>query len=135
MFRIFVRTKFCSLNKGRCTFSSPLVHPVVDDGVDHGVGHGEPVEEEVDVLDEGLVDDAVVVVGVDEVDVVGQPAHAEDRHDDEEHLHHLGKKKIRLSITFMFSAGFVSGLFQRTSENCPKTVRRMVCPQLNCFLF
>ncbi len=67
----------------------PCVHPVVDQRVEHGVGHGQPVEAEVDVLDEGLAHDLLVVVRVDEVDVVGQPADGEDDHDDDEHLHDL----------------------------------------------
>ena len=67
----------------------PGVHPVVDEWVEHGVGHGEPVEAEVDVLDVGLAADLDVVVGVDEVHVVGQPAHREDDHHHDEHLHHL----------------------------------------------
>ena len=76
-----IKEKFLSL--------SPDVHPVVDNRIDHGVGHRQPVESQVDVLDEGLADDALVVVGVEEVGVVGEPAHAEDGHDDHEHLHDL----------------------------------------------
>ena len=66
-----------------------LVHPVVDDGVDTGVGHGQPVEGEVDVADVGDLGDGGVVVGVDEVDVVGRPADHEDTHHHGEHLHYL----------------------------------------------
>ena len=67
--------------------SEPLVHPVVDDGVDAGGGHGQPVEGQVDVADVGYPGDLRVVVGVDEVDVVGGPAHHEDPHHHCEHLH------------------------------------------------
>ena len=63
------------------------VHPVVDDGVDTGGGHGQPVEGQVDVADPGDPGDLRVVVGVDEVDVVGSPAHHEDPHHHREHLH------------------------------------------------
>ena len=66
-----------------------LVHPVVDDGVDTGIGHGQPVEGEVDVADVGYLGDGGVVVGVDEVDVVGRPADHEDTHHHGEHLHYL----------------------------------------------
>ena len=41
------------------------------------------------MLDPGLGHDLLVVVRVEEVDVVGQPADGEDDHDDDEHLHHL----------------------------------------------
>ena len=63
------------------------VHPVVDDWVDACVGHGQPVESQVDVGDVGYLDNARVVVGVDEVDVVGRPANHEDGHHHREHLH------------------------------------------------
>ena len=78
-----------------CYFSSPGVHPVVDERVEHGVGHGEPVKTEVDVLDVGLAADLGVVVGVDEVHVVRQPAHREDDHHHHEHLHHLRIRKMK----------------------------------------
>ena len=41
------------------------------------------------VLNEGHGDDLLVVVGVDEVDVVGQPADREDDHHHHEHLDNL----------------------------------------------
>ena len=66
-----------------------MVHPVVDDGVDAGVGHGQPVEAQVDVADVGHLGDGGVVVGVDEVDVIGGPAHHEDAHHHSKHLHQL----------------------------------------------
>ena len=69
--------------------TEPGVHDVVDDRVDAGVGHGQPVEEEEDVPDVGLPGYGGVVVGVDEVDVVGGPAHHEDQDDTCEHLHNL----------------------------------------------
>lgn len=49
----------------------PGVHPVVYEGIDHCVGHGEPIETQVHVLYVFCVEDLVVVVGVDEVTVVG----------------------------------------------------------------
>lgn len=49
----------------------PGVHPVVYEGIHHGVGHGEPIETQVHVLYVFCVEDLVVVVGVDEVAVVG----------------------------------------------------------------
>ena len=74
------------------SFLLPNIHPVVDDRIDHGVGHGEPVKGQVDMLDEGLVDDTLVVKHVEEVHVVGEPAHAKDSHDDDEHFHDLEEK-------------------------------------------
>jgi len=71
-----------------CVFS-PGVHPVVNERVDHGVGHGEPVEGQEEVLHVLGEGDRAVVVRVDEVGVVRQPAHGEDQHDDDEHPHHL----------------------------------------------
>ena len=73
----------------------PGVHPVIDEGIEHGVGHGQPVESQVDVLDVGLRDDLFVMVGVDEVDVVGEPAHGEDDDHHDEHFDNLeGRKKL-----------------------------------------
>ena len=69
--------------------SESLVHPVVDDGVNTGGGHGQPVEGQVDVVDVGDPLDGGVVVGVDEVDVVGSPAHHEDPDHHREHLDQL----------------------------------------------
>lgn len=71
----------------------PRVHPVVDKRIDHGVGHGEPVEGQVHVLDVLGVGEIAVVVGVQEVRVVGQPADAENRHHHYEHSHHLKMKR------------------------------------------
>ena len=70
-------------------FPEPVPHPVVDDGVDRTVGHGEPVEAKVDMLDVGEGHDGGLVVGVDEVDVVGEPADPEDRDDDHKHLNYF----------------------------------------------
>ena len=67
----------------------PSVHPVVDDGVDASVGHGQPVEAKVDVANVAVAGDGGVVVAVDEVDVIGGPAHHEDHHDAGEHLDNL----------------------------------------------
>ena len=78
--------------------SEPLVHPVVDDGVDAGGGHGQPVEGQVDVADVGYPGDLRVVVGVDEVDVVGGPAHHEDPHHHCEHLHQLRHTQLVLRV-------------------------------------
>ena len=64
----------------------PVSHPVVDDGVDGTVRHGQPVEAQVDVLDVGQRHDGGLVVGVEEVDVVRQPADPEDGDDDDKHL-------------------------------------------------
>ena len=102
-FRSYVskRTIFCDrpqLGLRYCSCCHPCppgVHPVVDERVEHGVGHGEPVEAEVDVLDVGLASDLGVMVRVDEVHVVRQPAHREDDHHHHEHLHHLRIRKMK----------------------------------------
>ncbi len=44
---------------------------------------------QIDVLDEGHGDHFFVVVGVDEVDVVGKPADGEDDDHHHEHFDHL----------------------------------------------
>lgn len=76
----------------------PGVHPVVNERVDHRVGHGEPVEGEEEVLHVLGVRHRAVVVRVDEVGVVRQPAHREDQHDDDEHPHHLRNKKYHFLL-------------------------------------
>ena len=60
-------------------------HEEEDDRVDGRVCHGEPEGREKEVLGVGLGEDGGVVVGVDEVGVVGQPAHSE--HDQHHHEH------------------------------------------------
>ena len=67
----------------------PGVHKAVDDGVVERVGHGQPVDKQVDLLDVGLVADAVVHLHHDEVGVVGQPAQAENHHHRHHHFYHL----------------------------------------------
>ena len=55
------------------------------------------------MLNEWLLDDVRVMVGVDEVAVVRQPADCEDHHDHDEHLDHLdeGKSTILLLRPFI----------------------------------
>ena len=57
------------------------------------MGHGEPVEGEEDVLDVLHVHDGRVVVGVDEVGVVRQPADAKDDDQNHQHLDDLWQRK------------------------------------------
>ena len=71
--------------------SEPPVHPVIDEGIDTSLTHGQPVEEEVDVADVVDPGDVGVVVGVEEVDVIGRPAHHEDENNHSEHQHHLAR--------------------------------------------
>ena len=66
-----------------------VVHPVVDDWINTGIGHGQPVEAKINVVYVGHLGDGGVVVGVDEVDVVGGPAHHEDDHNYSKHFHQL----------------------------------------------
>ena len=67
--------------------AKPFVHPIVDDWIDTGIGHGQPVEAQVDVVNVRDLGDGWIVVGVQEVDVVGSPANHEDCHDHSKHLH------------------------------------------------
>ena len=69
--------------------TKPAIHPVVYDRIDTGIGHGQPVEAKVYVADIGHLGDGGIVVGVDEVDVVGGPAHHEDDHHYSKHFHQL----------------------------------------------
>ena len=71
--------------------SESPVHPVIDEGIDTSLTHGQPVEEEVDVADVVDPGDVGVVVGVEEVDVIGRPAHHEDENNHSEHQHHLAR--------------------------------------------
>ena len=66
------------------------IHTEVDQRVEGGVGHGQPEEGEEDVLGERLGEDVGVVVGVEEVGVVGQPTHPEHYQHHHEHDAHLG---------------------------------------------
>ena len=72
------------------------IHPVIDERIDASLTHRQPVEEKVDVADVGDGGDLRVVVGVDEVDVVGSPAHHKDQNNQGEHQHHLAICKIYL---------------------------------------
>ena len=65
------------------------IHPVIDERIDTSLTHGQPVEEEVDVADVGDLGDGGVVVGVDEVDMIGSPADHKDENNQGEHQHHL----------------------------------------------
>ena len=67
----------------------PLVHGVVDEGVDRRVGHSEPVEEEVDILNEGELDDGIVMENVDEVNIVRKPTDAKQDNDQDKHLYNF----------------------------------------------
>ena len=70
-------------------FDEAPIHPVIDERIDASLTHCQPVEEKVDVADVGDGGDGGVVVGVDEVDVVGGPAHHKDQNNQGEHQHHL----------------------------------------------
>ena len=45
------------------------------------------------MLDEGLSNDLLVVIGVDEVGVIREPAHGENDYHYDKHLNHLGEEK------------------------------------------
>lgn len=77
---------------------SPLVHPVVDDRIHHGIGHGQPVKAEIHVLHVLRGCHLVVVVGIDEEHVVGQPANGEDGDDGYEHANDLSFRLHRLDL-------------------------------------
>lgn len=71
----------------------PVIHPVVDERIDHCVGHSEPVECQVHMLHIAACHDRVVVISVDEVAMVRQPAERKYRHHDYEHTHYLQHPK------------------------------------------
>ncbi len=62
-------------------------------GIDHGVGHCEPVEAEVDVFDVLRGHHPWVVVGVQEVGVVGKPADSKNDKHNQNHFDNLKLKK------------------------------------------
>lgn len=68
---------------------SPGIHPVIYYGVNHGVRHRQPIERQVHMLDVSASGDGIVVVGVDEVTVIRQPAEGEYRYDYYKHSNYL----------------------------------------------
>ena len=72
----------------------PCIHPIVDERIEHRVSHCQPVEAQIDVLNEWLLEQRGVVVGVDEIGVVGEPTNGEDDHHHNEHLHDLERNQI-----------------------------------------
>ena len=83
---------FCE--RPRLNICVPRVHEIVDYRIDHGVGHGQPVESEVVVDGERVLNDVLVVVGVEEVEVVGEPAQAEQHHHSHKHLYQLNCNEL-----------------------------------------
>lgn len=71
----------------------PVIQAAVDDRVVHGGAHGEPHDSQVDLLDEGLLEEQREELMKEKVDVVRQPADGEGTHDHDHHLHHLHTKK------------------------------------------
>lgn len=69
--------------------SLPVVQAAVDDRVVHGGAHGEPHDRQVDLLDEGLLEEQRKKLMKEKVDVVRQPADGKGAHDHDHHLHHL----------------------------------------------
>lgn len=67
----------------------PVIQAAVDDRVVHGGAHGEPHDGQVDLLDEGLLEEQREELMKQKVDVVRQPADSERAHDHDHHLHHL----------------------------------------------
>lgn len=67
----------------------PGVHPAVDEGVVHGVAHGQPIDEQVQFLDEGLLGDGGVAIGHQEVDMEREPTDGENGHHHDHHFDDL----------------------------------------------
>ena len=67
----------------------PPIHCVVDEGVDRGIGHGKPIEGQVDMFDEGTLDDGVVMEYIEKIDIVWQPADTKGQEDEHKHLDNL----------------------------------------------
>lgn len=76
----------------------PLIHPVVNERIDHSIGHGQPVETEIHMLHVLRGCHLIVVVGVDEEQVIRQPANGKDGHDGNKHAHHLPLRLHRLHL-------------------------------------
>ena len=71
---------------------------VVDDWVDHGMRHGEPVEREEDMLNIVHCHDFRIVIGVDEIGVIGKPANTEYQNQNNEHSDDLEKRNEKKII-------------------------------------
>ena len=94
----------------RNIFTVPLVHPIVYYWVDTTICHCQPIESQVHVWGVpektmGVFFEAIllpfahdgrVIVGVDEICMVGQPAHAEDSDHATKHLHYLKIVNMKL---------------------------------------
>ena len=80
----------------RHNLHAPSDHSKEYERVDDGVGHGEEVEGEEDALAVLRLHDGWQVVLQEEVDVVGAPAHREDRDHHRQHLHDLKVRKIEM---------------------------------------
>ena len=94
----------------RNIFTVPLVHPIVYYWVDTTICHCQPIESQVHVWGvpgetmcaffEAILlpfaHDGRVIVGVDEICMVGQPAHAEDGDHATKHLHYLKIVNMKL---------------------------------------
>ena len=87
------------MKNGNFFVYSRRVHEVVNDGVDARVGHGEPIKGQKDVLDVLGPLDSWVVVRVNEVSVVGQPAHPEVEYQDNQHFDNLKKSRGEQNFT------------------------------------
>ena len=74
------------------------VHEEINDRIEGRVGHGKPEEGQEHVLGVGLGGDVRVVV-VDEVGVVGQPAHPEHDQNHNEHDADLDYQLINCNST------------------------------------
>ena len=67
----------------------PFVHGIVDDRIYTAIGHGQPVESQEHVWGVPGLHDVGVVEGVDEVHVVGKPAHSKQGDHNTKHFHNL----------------------------------------------
>jgi hypothetical protein len=70
------------------------IHVIVNNRVDHGVGHGKPVERQEYMLNVRHLHDLWIVVHIDEVSMVWEPANSKDDNQNYQHSDNLKCLKI-----------------------------------------
>ena len=70
-------------------FCIPCIHPVVNYGINHGIWHGHPVERQENMLYIFGWHDFTIDELIDEIAMIGQPAHGKQHHHHDEHANHL----------------------------------------------
>jgi len=74
------------------TVYSPVIHPKVDKRIDHGIRHCQPIERQVHMLNIVTSSHSIIVINVDKVAMVRQPAQGENCKNYDKHPNHLRTK-------------------------------------------